>query len=140
MCLSRSPGAQRFPREVKVTIDNVFLGMANAGIDGRNIVWTFHPIERGDTQVVVTIHGGEATFIIQKTYDVHIFSFDETSRTSSVQVVEGKWVEKLRGHSDYENSCVGGFRLGFGLFVTHCAEVWMFVFDWLGWLCFFHNV
>jgi hypothetical protein len=64
--------------------------MANSGIDGRNIVWKFHPIARGDTQVVATIHGGEATFIIQKTYDVHIFDFDEDSKTSSIQVAAGK--------------------------------------------------
>ncbi|KAF8242767.1 hypothetical protein K440DRAFT_664529 [Wilcoxina mikolae CBS 423.85] len=75
---------------VNITFDPVFLDMMNARIDDRNIVWKFHPSKGGTTQIIVTIHGGEATFIVQKTYDVNIIIFDAAKKTSTVQVSEQK--------------------------------------------------
>jgi len=61
---------------IDITFDPTFLTMTNAGIDDGNIVWTFNSLQTGNTQAVVTIHGGIATFIIRKTYDIRIFVLD----------------------------------------------------------------
>ena len=62
------------PKMGSVTIDydNTFLELITAGIEDAQIVWTFNSLKTGDTQIAVTTHGGIATFVMTKTYDVRI--------------------------------------------------------------------
>jgi hypothetical protein len=57
---------------VKVKFDHEFLALESADIEGSNIVWTFTSLRLGTTQVIVTVQGGIASFILIKTYTVHI--------------------------------------------------------------------
>ena len=67
---------------IDIVFDPTFLTITNAGIDDGNIVWTFNSLQTGNTQVVVTIHGGIATFIIRKIYNIRIFVLDATPNPS----------------------------------------------------------
>jgi hypothetical protein len=58
---------------VKIDYDDTILELVTAGIDDKNIVWTFNSLKTGDTQIVVTTYGGIAKFVASKTYDVRIF-------------------------------------------------------------------
>ncbi|TWJ00934.1 hypothetical protein JN11_02197 [Mucilaginibacter frigoritolerans] len=58
---------------VDIKYDPSILQIVTAGILDSDIVWTFNSLQTGDTQIVVTIHGGIAQFVISKTYDVKIF-------------------------------------------------------------------
>jgi hypothetical protein len=61
--------------KINITFDDKFLTLTNAGIDDKNIVWTFNSIQPGDTQVLVTAHmtyNGTADFVGVKPYNVHI--------------------------------------------------------------------
>ncbi|KAI5798709.1 hypothetical protein FPQ18DRAFT_386137 [Pyronema domesticum] len=57
--------------KINITFDDKFLNFTNSGID-KNIVWTFNSLQPGDTQVIVTVHGGTVDFVMVKTYNVHI--------------------------------------------------------------------
>jgi hypothetical protein len=63
---------------IDIAFDPTFLTITNAGIDDGNIVWTFNSLQTGNTQAVVTVHGGVQAFIIRKTYDIRIFVLDAT--------------------------------------------------------------
>jgi hypothetical protein len=58
---------------VDIEYDNTILQMVTAGVSDTNIVWTFNSLQTGDTQVIVTVHGGIAQYIMRKTYDVRVF-------------------------------------------------------------------
>jgi hypothetical protein len=58
---------------IDIKYDASYLEIITAGIEDGNIVWTFNSLQTGDTQIVVTIHGGIAQFVLAKTYDVKIF-------------------------------------------------------------------
>ncbi|MDB5015722.1 MAG: hypothetical protein JWQ84_554 [Mucilaginibacter sp.] len=58
---------------VDVQYDNTILQLVTAGISNTDIVWTFNSLQTGDTQILVTIYGGIAQFVIRKTYNVRIF-------------------------------------------------------------------
>ncbi len=58
---------------VDINFDTKMLTLVDASIENTNIVWTFNSLETGDTQIMVTTHGGIATFISVETYDVRIF-------------------------------------------------------------------
>ena len=58
---------------VDIQYDRTLLQLVTAGINDSDIVWTFNSLKTGDTQIVVTTHGGIAQFVTAKTYDVRIF-------------------------------------------------------------------
>lgn len=58
---------------VDIKYDSSILQIVTAGILDNDIVWTFNSLQTGDTQIVVTVHGGIAQYVISKTYDVKIF-------------------------------------------------------------------
>jgi hypothetical protein len=58
---------------VDIQYDNKILDIVTAGIEDADIVWTFNSLQTGDTQIVVTIYGGIANFVMTKTYNVRIF-------------------------------------------------------------------
>ncbi len=58
---------------VDIQYDKTMLEMVTAEISNTNIVWTFNSLQTGDTQIVVTTHGGIATYIMVQNYDVRIF-------------------------------------------------------------------
>jgi hypothetical protein len=57
---------------VDITFDPQYLTMTTAGIQDKDIVWTFNSLQTGNTQVLVTTTGGIAAFTKRKTYDVRI--------------------------------------------------------------------
>ncbi|MCB2409695.1 hypothetical protein [Hymenobacter lucidus] len=61
---------------VTMKFDPSVLTLEKAGIQGTNIVWTLNSLKTGNTQVIVTVTGGIAQYVIQKIYDVRIFVLD----------------------------------------------------------------
>jgi len=57
---------------IDMKFDASFLTLQNAGIDDGNIVWKFDPVQVGDTQVVITLHGGIADYVRTIYYNVHV--------------------------------------------------------------------
>jgi hypothetical protein len=62
---------------VDIKYDATFLTLQQAGINSGNIVWTLNSLQTGNTQVVVTITGGIAQYVMQKVYDVRVFVLDQ---------------------------------------------------------------
>ncbi|KAF8241754.1 hypothetical protein K440DRAFT_568136, partial [Wilcoxina mikolae CBS 423.85] len=58
--------------KVDIIFDPQFLVMTTAGIQGRDIVWTFNSLQTGNTQIIVATTGGISPFTTRKTYDVRI--------------------------------------------------------------------
>ena len=71
--------ASQVPTGGSVTLkyDPRMLQIQEAGIQGGNIVWTMNSLQTGNTQVIVTISGGIAQYVIQKVYDVRVFVLDQ---------------------------------------------------------------
>lgn len=57
---------------IDIKYDQSFLTLETAGINDTNIVWNFNSVQVGDTQIIVTIHGGIAQFVKRVVYDVTI--------------------------------------------------------------------
>jgi len=57
---------------VDIQYDKTILTLVTAGIKNADIVWTFNSLKTGNTQIVVTISGGIAQFVIRKTYNVNV--------------------------------------------------------------------
>jgi hypothetical protein len=58
---------------VDLKFDPTFLTLQTAGISDGKIVWNFDSLQTGNTQVIVTVRGGIATFVKRVVYDVRIF-------------------------------------------------------------------
>lgn len=58
---------------IDLKFDPQFLVLETAGIDDGNIVWKFNSLQTGTTQVVVSLHGGIATYVRTIVYTVNIF-------------------------------------------------------------------
>lgn len=58
---------------VDIAFDTKYVQLVNTSIQDGEIVWTFFANEMGNTEIVVTTHGGIATYVMQQTYDVYIF-------------------------------------------------------------------
>lgn len=63
---------------VKIKFDTNYVNLSNADIEDTNIDWTFKALHTGHTQVLVTVSGGIAQFVILITYDVYINALDIT--------------------------------------------------------------
>ncbi|KAF8243673.1 hypothetical protein K440DRAFT_611768 [Wilcoxina mikolae CBS 423.85] len=57
---------------VDIIFDPQYLVMTTAGIQDKDIVWTFNSLQTGNTQVIVTTTGGIASFTKRKIYDISI--------------------------------------------------------------------
>ncbi|KAA8905685.1 hypothetical protein FN846DRAFT_950250 [Sphaerosporella brunnea] len=73
--------------KVNISFDPQYLTLVDAGIDDKNIVWTFNSLQTGDTQVIVTREGGIAPFHMTKTYDVRIIVLDAAARVDSSEIL-----------------------------------------------------
>lgn len=58
---------------IDLQFDPSFLELVTAGIDDGNIFWKFTSLQTGNTQVIVTLHGGIAQIVKRTIYEVHIF-------------------------------------------------------------------
>lgn len=58
---------------IDLQFDPSFLELVTAGIDDGNIVWKFNSLQTGNTQVIVTLHGGIAQLVQRTVYEVRIF-------------------------------------------------------------------
>jgi hypothetical protein len=57
---------------INIKFDPAFLSLQDAGINDTDIVWTFQALQIGDTQVIVTIHGGIAGYVVTQIYNIHV--------------------------------------------------------------------
>ncbi|MFD2573183.1 hypothetical protein ACFSUS_21250 [Spirosoma soli] len=71
--IKQSAGVSKQGGSVDIKFDPAFLELTDAGIQGGDIAWTFNSLQMGNTQVIVTIFGGIAKFVMQRVYDVTIF-------------------------------------------------------------------
>ena len=62
---------------VHVKFDSKFVRLENAGVENMDVVWTFVGKKVGRTQVVVTVAGGVAMFLMVKVHDVRIVRLGE---------------------------------------------------------------
>ncbi|GAA4348109.1 hypothetical protein GCM10023185_03720 [Hymenobacter saemangeumensis] len=67
---------------IAIKFDSTMLELQQAGIEGSNIAWTLNSLQTGNTQVVVSVFGGIAQYVLQKVYDVRVFVLDEVQNSS----------------------------------------------------------
>jgi|GEM_PF-760113 len=67
---------------VSIKFDPTMLQLQQAGIEGGNIAWTLNSLQTGDTQVVVSVFGGIAQYVLQKVYDVRIFVLEQAQNSA----------------------------------------------------------
>ena len=65
--------------EVNVHFDANFLELNQAAVQDGDIVWTFNPLQTGNTQVIVTVLGGVSQYTLYKVYDVRIFMLNDVA-------------------------------------------------------------
>lgn len=70
--------------QVSLKFDSNYLNLQQAGIQDKNIVWTFNSLQTGNTQVVVTVAGGIAPYVLTKSYDIRIFVLDQPLADTSI--------------------------------------------------------
>ena len=66
---------------VNIKYDKSALEIINASYDNGDIVYTFNSLQTGNTQVVLTIGGGIATYVMQVVYDVRVIVLNEAMTT-----------------------------------------------------------
>ncbi|MEM8906652.1 MAG: hypothetical protein AAGD05_02295 [Bacteroidota bacterium] len=71
---------------VNIQFDKTALDLVNAIYDNGEIVWTFNSLHTGNTQVVLTIGGGIATYVYQVVYDVSVIVLDQQNMTVNTQL------------------------------------------------------
>lgn len=74
--------------EVSIKFNPNFIEIVNAGVQDGDIVWTFNSLQMGNTQVIVTITGGIATYVMQKIYDVRVFVLDQVRNDPSGAILD----------------------------------------------------
>lgn len=58
---------------IDLKFDTNFLTLETAGISDGSITWTFKSLQTGNTQVVVTVYGGIAAYVLSVVHDVKVF-------------------------------------------------------------------
>lgn len=75
--LKQSASVAQQGGSVDIKFDSAYLEMTTASLQNGDIVWTFNSLQMGNTQVIVTIYGGIAKYVLQRVYDLRIFVLDQ---------------------------------------------------------------
>lgn len=67
---------------VGIRFDPSFLVLVDSSLQGNEMVWTLNSLRTGSSQIVVTIYGGIANFVIYRTYNVEIFVLENPKSES----------------------------------------------------------
>jgi hypothetical protein len=75
---------------VDISYDDKLLVMESASVQnpsgrGAEIVWTFNSLQTGNSQIVITVSGGIAKFVMRHTIDVQVFVLAAAQGTPSEQ-------------------------------------------------------
>ncbi|MBC3788351.1 hypothetical protein FHK02_4904 [Spirosoma sp. LMG 31448] len=85
--VKQSVGGTNPGGSVAIKFDRAYLDMTDASMQGTDISWTFNSLQMGNTQIIVTIYGGVAKYVLQHVYDVQIFVLDEVKPMASTAIL-----------------------------------------------------